>query len=112
MKNILTEILRHDRIRVEVDLKAMLNALEMKAARASHSLRREEPKYQIVFMKFFLETHAINKHVSHLPLPVEANSSMKRNNLPIGALNVTTNASLNDPMRLYGISNSIDNPCF
>jgi hypothetical protein len=112
MKNILTRILRHDRIRVEVDLKAVLDALEMKGAKASHSLRREKPKHQIVFMKFFLETHAINKHVSHLPLPAEANSGMKRNNLPIGALDVTTNTILNDPMRLYGISNSIDNPCF
>jgi hypothetical protein len=43
---------------------------------------------------------------------VEANSGMKENDLPIGPLDVTTNANLNDPMRLYGISNSIETPTF
>jgi hypothetical protein len=41
-----------------------------------------------------------------------SNSSVKENDLPIGPLGVTTNANLNDPMRLYGISNSDDNYYF
>lgn len=55
----------------------------------------------------FIETYAIDKYVSDLPFPFLW-KPVAANTLPIGPLDVTTNANHNDPMRLYGIQNSND----